>query len=209
MTKAFIAVAGAALLGGGILVGSRLPERHHDDSALRRQVQELGEKLDGVDGRLRTINRDFGAAGARLASAVRLDESATTDRADEPNEERDARIGREIAAHAIKESVYYGKLDEEVRRATPSPERREQLRKNVEELAAAKLPVTIGSFDCSDSLCRVELKRDGRADPKKLHAAYDKLARGMRELTMRPFEQDGRSVIYIAPGTHQLPPMAL
>lgn len=210
MTRALIGVAGAVVVCGAALYATQFPAPKADDSLLRSQVQALSEEVQSLRSQVKTIDRSAGAAGARLASAVALNQTAPRP-SDETNEERDARVNREMAVHAVKESVYYGKLDEEVRRAMPSADRRAELRKNVEALAAAKLDpasVTVGAYECSETLCRLELKRNPAADPGKLTAVYRALGKGMREITMRPFDED-RSVMYFAPGTHQLPPMNL
>jgi hypothetical protein len=210
MTRALIGVAGAAVVCGAVLYATRFPEPRADDSLLRSQVQALTEEVQSLRGQVKAIDRSAGAAGARLASAVALNQK-TPQPADETNEERDVRIARETQAHAVKESLYYGRLDEEVRRAMPSADRRAELRKNVDALAAAKLEpaaVTVGAYECSETLCRLELKRNPAADPGKLTAVFRALGKGMREITMRPFDED-RSVMYFAPGTNQLPPMNL
>ncbi len=208
MTKTFLSVVGAAALCGGSIFAYRLTMPARDDGALGKRVDALASDLDELKDGIGKLNRSLGAQGARLASTVGGFQTQPAKL--ETPEEEEARVEKEAASHEVKEREYHGKLDLAARGGS-APEARARIQKNLDALAAAKIepaPFKVAAWDCTASLCRVELQRIGMPDPGRMSSALGHLTRGMAEATMRPFDND-RSVLYAAPPSHKLPSMDL
>lgn len=207
MTRAFMWVLMAVVLGGGAVFAARHLAAK-PDAGLGRRVDELTRQVDALRDQLALRERAAAAAaGQRGPGGFLVPEPKK-----ETIEEEEERVEREGKAQAVKETEYYARLDREMRAARPGAGPRAQVQSNVEALAAAKLapaPLAVSNYECSETLCRVEVRRLGAPAPGPLATALRHLTRGMAEVTMRPFGDDGRSVIYAAPRAQKLPPMDL
>jgi hypothetical protein len=166
--------------------------------------QALVERLERLEAGLPKLQQNvaaqMGAVALNAAAAVQAagTESAGTSTSTKPQ--------LSSAAYAEKERAHYDQLDALVKKGGGSAATA-QLRKNIEGARANKdkrLALDVRRLDCSDALCRVEVRTNG--DSALVMNGARVLSAGMGDLSMRPRTQGQPDVYYVAAPGLELPP---
>jgi hypothetical protein len=190
-----VAVGGIA---GGYLMRGRAAPGASDQAVLQR--------LERLEAAAPEVKRELARAGAQMG-VMALSAAAAAGTKAEPQAEAAGGAAPVTAAErAAKERAHYDRLDQLVRtgggvKATA------HLRKNIEEARGAKSKggdLDVASLDCSDALCRVEVRGGGNVAATS-SAGLRVFSPGMGPLTMRPYEKGRPLVFYLAAPGQDLP----
>jgi hypothetical protein len=167
-------------------------------------------RLERLEARATSDNRATAAAGARLGAAVFNASASAAPAAVESDDDQtpagQARASERAAELAEKEHRHYDGLDALARNGGGGPASL-RVRKNIEEVRnRSETGLDIVSLDCSDVLCRVELRVPGSAAAASMIAAQA-LMPGMGALTQRPHTPGKPAVYYVAAPGKDLPRM--
>lgn len=182
------------------------------DARVEKLADDMAELQQGVSRLSRSLERVGAATGANALALARPALAEPAGRAVDPGEAEQAEVLARVAAHRDNEKQHYARLDDQIRRAaSPGAAAAVQLRRNLEVLralpAAPDAATTVEGFDCTDTLCRVSIKFDGRRDGARMRSVYQALSQGMAELSSAPGAGE-RAVLYLAANGATLPPLA-
>jgi hypothetical protein len=194
--------AGGGIAGGYLLRGRSAPPLAVTDQAV---LDRLGRLEAGIP----EMKRGLAQAGAQMG-VMALNTAAAAGAKPDPESEA-GRAAEQLGAaeREAKERAHYDQLDQLVR-GGGGVEATATLRKNIAEAKARGKKggggeLDIASLDCSDKLCRVEVRGGGDVAATSM-AGLRILTPGMGQLTMRPFERGRPSVFYLAAPGQRLPP---
>jgi hypothetical protein len=192
-----------------------VPGAKAGDPRVEELAGEMAELRRGLSNISRSVDRMGGAAGANallLASqAVGKVAGSNSAASGEEGPEDNAQLLARVAAHREDEKRYFTRLDEQIRKsASPGGVATVQMRKNVEVLRALGGnpgdEATIEDVDCSDTMCRVSVRLQGRRDLGRMRDVSHALTAGMAQLTTAPGDGE-RTVFYVAAAGAVLPPI--
>src|SRR5688500_8028834 len=143
-----------------------------------QRVEELAGEVAQLQHGVSRMSGSLGsAAGASVLAAARpeLAGAATAGTGQASGAAESPNLAATLAAQQEQEKRYYANLDQQIRgQASTGAAAAVQMRKNVEALRAlAARPgqgATVEGFDCTDTLCRVAVKVDGRRDSARMAA---------------------------------------
>jgi hypothetical protein len=188
--------AGGGVAGGYLVRGRGSPPAAAD--------QALVQRLERLEAEAPELKRGLARAGAQMG-VMALNAAAVGTKPDPESEAADGNARVTAAQQAAKERAHYDRLDQLVRTGG-GVKAAAHLRKNIEEARAQKTKggdLDVASLDCSDALCRVEVR--GRNVGAISSAGLQVLGPGMGPLTMRPYEKGRPLVFYLAAPGQDLP----
>ena len=154
----------------------------------------LVERLERLEAGRPELKRGLAQAGAQMG-VMALNAAAAGGTRPDPRQRAVGGTAQLTAAErAARERAHYDRLDQLVRTGG-GVKAAAHMRKNIEEARArgekgGRADLDVASLDCSDTLCRVEV-RDGGSGKVGGHssAGLRVLGPGMGPLTMRPYEK--------------------
>jgi hypothetical protein len=191
---------GGGIAGGYLMRGRAAPPASGPDQALLQRLERLEAQAP-------ELKRGLAQAGAQMGVMALSAAAAAGTKADPEGESTGGAARVTAAERAAKERAHYDHLDQLVRtgggvKATAL------LRKNIEDARAKKTKggaLDVASLDCSDALCRVEVRGGGNVAAIS-SAGLQVFGPGMGPLTMRPYEKGRPLVFYLAAPGQDLPP---
>jgi hypothetical protein len=210
MTHKMTWVISLAVVAGGAVLVTRLVSA----SAEFRPVsssdqQELAERLKRLEAEVPGLKRSVALTGVQLGAAALAQAKPAAQPDDEGTSEGDAREKARENARAEQEKIYYASLDR-MALAGGGEDATAHLRKNI-EAARTRSPkeggkeVDVASMECSDTVCRVEVREKGGTVAEAAQTTAHALLKGMGGLTMRAYEPGKPFVYYLAAPGHDLP----
>ena len=196
-----LAVAAGSGVAGGYLVRVQrgAPQAAAADPTLVQRLERLEAETP-------ELKRGLAQAGAQMGVMALSAAAAAGTRPDPEAEAAAAEVAE--AAHAARERAHYDRLDQLVRTGG-GVKAAAHLRKNIEAAkgdTGGRGALDVASLDCSDTLCRVEVRDSGSGKVAAISSAGLRvLGPGMGPLTMRPYEKGRPLVFYLAAPGQDLP----
>jgi hypothetical protein len=163
----------------------------------------IAERLRRLEAEVPALKRSMSTTGARLATAALAASPATAT--------TEATAPLNAPERSTRELRHYDHLDE-LARAGGGAVVAAQIRKNVahpDSLSGVPgPPLDITRLDCSNTICRVEVRPKGAARVSYAEIAYV-LTNGMGTLTMRPYTPGQSAVYYVSAPDQPLPALHL
>jgi hypothetical protein len=196
-------------VGATFLVTSRTgrPAASTDDAQ-----QALIDRLERLETRVPELKRGLAHSGAQMGAlalngALAAGKTQAVEEDESPEGQALAKV--RAAESAEKESRHYDRLDE-LARAGGGAAAAGKLRKNIEGarvkgVKAGGGELDIARLECSDALCRIEVRSTGNDVAASSMAGLQILSPGMGPLTMRPYSPGQPSVFYVAAPGQRLP----